>query len=141
MAVYKKPTKDDAELLIRLMQLGNTPQMEQAMVWMMSDLQAKSYEEFHEKNPDGSPGEQNFSRVMTQFELAGALISHGILNENLYFDTSGIGFVWEKLGPIAEGMRKSMSPALWENAVWLAERQKKWARTVWKPNLAWKRAR
>ena len=30
------------------------------------------------------------------------------------------------------------SEALWENAVWLAERQKQWSKTVWKANLAWK---
>jgi hypothetical protein len=66
-------------------------------------------------------------------------VSHGLLNENLYFDMSPIGFVWEKVAPIVNGARKT-SPQLWENVVWLAERQKKWTKTVWKPKLAWKTA-
>lgn len=141
MATYKKPTKDDAEILLRLMKMNDTPQMEEAMDWFDSGFKAKTHAEFKEKYPEGSPGAKHFNRVMTQFELAGALVSHGILNENLYFDVSGIGFIWEKLGPIVEGARKEMSPMLWENAAWLAERQKKWSRTVWKPDMAWKRAK
>lgn len=135
---YKKPTKDDAELLIKLMELSATPQVEAAMAWIDKELDAKDYAEFKAKYPMGSEGNKHFSWVMANFELAGALLSHGILNENLYFDVSGIGFLWERLGPIAEGMRRDVSPALWENTVWLAARQKEWTKTVWKPNLSWK---
>jgi hypothetical protein len=51
---------------------------------------------------------------------------------------SGIGFIWPKLENIVTGMRKEMDESLWENAVWLANRQKQWKKEVWRPNLAWK---
>jgi hypothetical protein len=139
MATYKKPTAQDAELLIKLMQMGSRAENQAAMAWFSSDFKAKNYSEFKKKYPDGSPGDQYFGRLMAQLELEGVLVSHGLLNENLYFDMSGIGFMWERVGPIVAGMRKEMSSNLYENAVWLAERQKKWAKTVWKPNLVWKK--
>jgi len=142
LAAYKRPTKDDAELLMRMMEMSSSnPRMEQAMTWFSDEFKTKDYAEFKEKYPAGSPGSNYFGMMVGQFELAGALVSHGLLNENLYFDMSGIGFVWDKLGPIVEGQRKEMGSALWENAVWLAARQKKWSKSVWKPNLAWKRAK
>jgi hypothetical protein len=140
VATYKNPTKEDAALLIQLLKMNNNnPQMENAMKWFDKDLNAKTYAEFKEKFPEGSEGNQYFNMILGNYELAGVLVSHGLLNENLYFDMSPIGFIWEKVAPIVEGARKEMSPQLWENAVWLAERQKKWLKTVWKPNLAWKK--
>jgi len=140
MAAYKRPTKDDADLLIRMMEMSSNSRMQEAMTWFDKEFKAKNYAEFKEKYPMGSPGNDHFGMIVGQFELAGVLVSHGLLNENLYFDFSGIGFVWDRLGAIIEGQRKEMGPALWENAVWLAERQKKWSKSVWKPKLAWKRA-
>jgi hypothetical protein len=138
MAAYKRPTKDDAELYLRMVALSSNPRMQEAMTWFNKEFKAKDYAEFKEKYPMGSPGNDYFGMIVGGFEVAGAFISHGLLNENLYFDLSGIGFIWDKLGPIIEGQRKEMGPALWENAVWLAERQKKWSKSVWKPKLAWK---
>ena len=60
------------------------------------------------------------------------------MNENLYFDFSAVGFMWEKVGKIVPEMQKEMDPSLWENAVWLAERQMEWKKEVWKPDLKWK---
>ena len=138
MAAYKKPTKRDAELYLNMMRAMSTPQMDQAWTWFMKDFKAKDYKEFKAKYPEGSQEHTNLSRVLSSLELEGALVSHGLLNENLYFDMSGLGFIWGKLAPVVTGWRKETSPALWENAVWLAERQKKWSKEVWKPDLKWK---
>ncbi len=140
MLTLKKPTKRDAELLLQMSETFNTPEMRDAMTWFMKDFSAKDYKEFKSKYPDGSPGDQNLGMMLGQFETAGVLVSHGLLNENLYFDVSGIGFVWPKVEKIVQGMQKEMGPALWENAVWLAQRQKWWAKNVWKPNQKWKKA-
>jgi len=78
------------------------------------------------------------SRILAQFEMAGVLISQGHLNENLYFDISPIGFLWPRFEKIIPGWRKDAGSALWENAVWLAERHEKWQKDVWKPDLKWK---
>jgi hypothetical protein len=134
----KKPTRRDAEILLKLMETFNTPQQQESGQWMMNEFSAKNYTEFKSKYPENSKEYGHVGNVLSAFETAGVLVSHGLLNENLYFDTSGIEFIWNKVGHLIPAMQKETSPALWENAVWLAERQKRWKKKVWKPNLKWK---
>jgi hypothetical protein len=134
----KRATKRDGEMLLRLYQTFNTPQQRESGDWFMKDFSAKDYKEFKSKYPMGSPEYGHVIDVLSTIETAGVLVSHGLLNENLYFDASGLGFVWDKIGRIIPEWQKETSPALWENAVWLAERQKQWMKKIWKPNLKWK---
>ena len=137
----KKPTKDDAEIFLMLTQTFRGTESDEGMQWFLSEFNVKDYDEYKAKYPANSAGHRNVGNILGQFEVAGVLVSHGLLNENLYFDTSGIGFAWSKLEKVVQGMQKEMGPALWENAAWLAERQKQWAKDVWKPGLAWKQDR
>jgi hypothetical protein len=134
----KKATTKDAEILLRLLDTMNTPQMRDSMMWFGKEFSAKNYKEFKAKYPVGSEGLGHVSTILGSFELAGVLVSHGLLNEDLYFDVSSIGFFWGSFEKIIPGWQKEAGPALWENAVWLAARQKKWKKEVWKPDLAWK---
>lgn len=134
----KKPTKEDAELFLKMMESFSGPEMDKAFRWFVKDFDAKDYQDFIAKYPMSSEEYGHVSRVLSTLETAGVLVSHGLLNENLYFDASGIGFIWSRLEKIIPGWQKEAGPALWENAVWLAGRQKQWQKEVWKPNLAWK---
>ena len=136
-----KATKEDAELLLKLFQTTNTPENTEALNWFNREFKPqKNYKKFKAKYPPGSKGSDSVGRVLGTFETAGVLISQGLLNENLYFDVSGIGFLWPQLAPIIPGWQKEAGGNLWENAVWLAERQKWWQKNVWKPGLKWKTA-
>ncbi len=138
VSLVKKPTTKDAEILLQLLQTLDTPEARKSGMWFMKEFAAKDYQEFKSKYPEGSPEYTNVGDVLSGFELAGVLISHGLLNENLYFDTSAIGFVWPKIAHIIPEWQKDTSPALWENAVWLYERYQFWQKKVWKPNQKWK---
>ncbi len=136
-----KPTKEDAELLLRFFQTMNTPENNEAMSQFMRGFKTpKNYKKFKSKYPPGSPMFDAVSRVLSNFETAGVLVSQGLLNENLYFDLSSIPFMWPMVAPIIPGWQKEAGANLWENAVWLAERQKWWQKNVWKPGLKWKLA-
>ena len=134
-----KPTKQDAELLLKLVEL-NGSQYRESSRWVMTEFAAKDYAEFKKKYQVGSPEFTRVGDVLGFFELAGVLISNGLLNEDVFFDLSfGLTPLWKKLGPIVAGWQKDASPALWENAVWLAKRNERWQKKVWKPNLKWKK--
>jgi hypothetical protein len=133
-----KATAKDAEILLKLLDSFDTPESAAAMTWFQKDFSAKNYKEFKSKYPVGSQESNYLGRILGGFELAGVLVSHGILNEDLYFDMSGIQFVWDKIGKLIPDWQKEAGPELWENAVWLAQRQKQWRKEVWKPGLAWK---
>ena len=134
----KKPTREDAELLLQLFETFNTPQQNESGMWFTKEFSAKDYEEFKSKYPVGSKEWGRVGDVLGSLEMAGVLISHGLLNENLYFDASGVEFIWGKIGHIIPEWQKDAGPAIWENAAWLAERQKQWKKKVWKPNQKWK---
>ena len=134
-----KPTREDAELLLRFFQTTSTPENLKAMEWFAKEFKTpKNYKKFKSKYPPGSTGFNNIGRILSNYETAGVLVSQGLINENLYFDLSAIGFVWPQLAPIIPGWQKEAGANLWENAVWLAERQKWWLKNVWKPGLKWK---
>lgn len=134
----KRATAEDARILLQLLEIHNSPQWQEAMTWFTKEFSAKNYQEFKSKYPEGSEGAMHVGQILGSFETAGVFVSHGLLNEDLYFDLSGIGFMWKKLEKIVSGMQKETDPSLWENAAWLAERQKQWKKDVWKPSLAWK---
>lgn len=134
----KKATTKDAEILLKLLSTTDTPMMQQSMTWFSTEFSAKNYKEFKSKYPMGSEGMRHLSVVLSSFELAGVLISQGLLSEDLYFDMSSIGFIWPQVEKIIPDWQKEAGAALWENAAWLAQRQKQWKKEVWKPGLKWK---
>lgn len=133
------PTREDARLILKLVEIGQSDVQREAFRWVTTEFSAKDYAEFVEKYPHGSKEGGQVSAVLGFFETAGVLVSHGVLNEDLFFDLSfGIDPVWEKLGPILPGWQRATMPALWENAIWLHKRYKTWQKKVWMPNLKWK---
>lgn len=135
-----KPTKQDADLLLKLVELFGHGERREAGRWIMTEFAAKDYAEFKKKYPEGSPEYLKVTDVLGFFETAGVLVSNGLLNEDVFFDLSfGLSMVWKKLGPIVAGWQKATGPSLWENAAWLAKRQERWQKKVWKPNLKWKK--
>jgi hypothetical protein len=133
------PTTEDAKLILKLVRIGQSDVQREAFRFVTTEFSAKDYAEFAEKYPHGSKESQQVGTVLGFFETAGVLVSHGLLNEDIFFDLSfGLDPVWEKLGPILPGWQKATMPALWENAIWLHRRYVAWRKNVWTPNLKWK---
>lgn len=133
------PTTEDAKLILKLVEIGQSEPQRAASRWVTSEFSAKDYAEFEQKYPPGSEEAERVGMVLGFLETIGVLVSHGLLNENLVFDLSfGMDPVWEKLGPIIPGWQKATIPALWENAIWLHKRYVAWRKNVWTPGLKWK---
>lgn len=134
-----KPTHRDAELLLKLVELYGSPHIQESRNWFIREFSAATYEEFKKKYPEGSLEYTHITNLLGFFETVGVLVTHGLLNESLFFDLSfGFELIWRKVGPIVSEWQKATTPALWENAVWLAGRSQVWAKKVWKPGLKWK---
>lgn len=139
VASMGRPTKQDADLLLKLVELIRSPDIQESRKWFLREFAAPSYEEFKKKYPEGSVEYAHITNLLGFFEIAGVLVTHGLLNEDLFFDTSfGFPQYWRKIGPIITEWQKATTPALWENAVWLANRGEAWAKNVWRPGLKWK---
>ncbi len=132
-----KPTRGDAELMIRLLGLLQSADQVEARRWFFKEFKAKDFAEFDKSYPQNSEERRKVSSVLGFFETVGVFVSRGLLNEDLFFDLSfGIEPVYRKVARIIPGWQKqAKSPALWENVQWLAERAEIWSKTVWKPKV------
>jgi hypothetical protein len=129
-----KPTSEDAHLLIELVKLSTTDRSVKAYRWFFTEFVPKKitdYVEYRRQYPMGSEESGHIGEIMGWYELAGALVENGLLNENLLFDAAPPPkFFWEALKPIIYGERAEMKePRIGENFELLYERSKKWEKT------------
>jgi hypothetical protein len=81
-----RPTREDAQLLFRILDHIGSPRFQEARSWFLSEYSAASYAEFVRKYPEGSPGYSNVTYLIGFYEFLGSLMSFGLLNEDLFFD-------------------------------------------------------
>jgi hypothetical protein len=136
-----KPTHQDAEIVFSMLSHLRTEKFQEARGWLLRDYSATDYAEFKRKYPMGSEEYNRVTFVLGFFEVIATLITHGLFNEDLFFDI-GFGFntYWDKVKAVIPGWRKDTVPNLWENLEWLADRSDVWAKAVWKPGMKWKAA-
>jgi hypothetical protein len=76
-------------------------------LWFLDELDANNYKEYHEKYSAVSKEKSHFIAVYGLFELSGTLISHGLINPDIFFDIFNPGPFWHKAKPIVDGMRET----------------------------------
>jgi hypothetical protein len=99
----------------------------EAVLWFLEEFDANSYEEYVEKYSGASVGRSHFVAVCGFFELSGVLISHKMIDQNLYFDMFNPTPFWQKAKFVLEGMRIKM-PHIYENFEALNDRRLKWTK-------------
>jgi hypothetical protein len=97
----------------------------EAVLWFLEEFEANSYEEYVEKYSGASVGRSHFVTVCGFFELSGVLISHKMIDQNLYFDMFNPTPFWQKAKFVLEGMRIKR-PYIYENFEALNDRRLKW---------------
>ena len=99
----------------------------EAVLWFLEEFEANSYEEYVEKYSGASVGRSHFVTVCGFFELSGVLISHKMIDQNLYFDMFNPTPFWQKAKFVLEGMRIKR-PHIYENFEALNDRRLKWTK-------------
>jgi hypothetical protein len=104
----KKPTANDAQLILELYKLRTEPVMRAARKFMVGDFWPQNYQEFTAMMTSFGT-EQNawFRQVLTYWNMAAAMVIQGAVNEELFFATNGEPyFLWAKLGQYIPQARK-----------------------------------
>jgi broad specificity phosphatase PhoE len=122
-----EPTKQDAQILLTLMELDMSEPMREARKWLRTQPEGLSLDEFEAKFPRGSDGWESLTNLAIYWETVGSLIRRGLLDEGLAFDTFLDAPPWAKLKGIVLGRRaKENAPAEGENLEWVAGRARSW---------------
>ena len=88
-----KPTHEQAQLQLQVYDLRREARLRQARDWFQKNYHAETFEEAMRIGMPGTEGGTNVGMVIGYWEQACALLNHGLLHEDLFFETNG-EFQW-----------------------------------------------
>jgi hypothetical protein len=103
----KKPTAEDAQIIMRLYDLRREHEMRKARAWFAGFWPRNADEVVRVIN--GADPQENawFRQVTGYWEMAASFVLRGALNEELFFDSGGeMWFVLSKVRPFLKEIRE-----------------------------------
>jgi hypothetical protein len=106
------PTHEQAQLQLKFYDLRREARLRQARDWFSTNYFADNFDEAMKIAPMGTEAGTSYMMVVSYWDQACAYLNHGLLNEDLFFETSGeFFFVWERVKPaIKEGRKRFSNP-------------------------------
>jgi hypothetical protein len=124
-----KPTHEQAQLHLQVYDLRREEKLRQARDWFQQNFRAQTFDDAMRIAPPGTQNGAFVGMVIGYWEQAAALLNYGLLNEDLFFETSGEFFgVWELLKPVVPEFRKRFADKnLLANLEKAAQRYEAWS--------------
>jgi hypothetical protein len=124
-----KPTHEQAQLHLQVYDLRREPRLRQARDWFQQNYHAQTPEEAMRIAAPGTENGTFFGMVIGYWEQACALLNYGLLNDDLFFETSGEFFVvWEAVKPVITQFREQFgNPTMLTNLEKTANRYEEWS--------------
>ncbi len=102
-----KPTHEQAQLHLQVYDLRREARLRQARDWFFKNYIVDSFDDAMRIAAPGTEGGAFAGMVLGYWEQACALLNYGLLNEDLFFETSGEFFgVWELVKPVVPQFRE-----------------------------------
>jgi hypothetical protein len=103
----EKVTPEQAQLQLQLYDLRREAKLRLARDWFFARYFADSMEEGNKLTPPGSDENAYMRMVVSYWEQACALMNHGALNRELFFELNGEFFaVWERMKKVVPQFRE-----------------------------------
>lgn len=121
------PTYDDADMLLRLLEVFLSEPVASARQFMQTVRDGRTYDELRQEYPPGSLQHRHINTFMVFWETVGSLLKHGLLNENLAFDTFLDAPPWPKMEAAITSLREERNNELeGENIEYAYRRAEEW---------------
>ena len=102
-----KPTHEQAQLHLQVYDLRREARLRQARDWFFKNYIVSTLDDAMRIAAPGTEGGAFAGMVVSYWEQACALLNHGLLHEDLFFETSGEFFgVWEMVKGIVPQARE-----------------------------------
>jgi hypothetical protein len=116
----RKPTADDARLILELYDLRREAEMRKARNWWLVTFWPQTADEFIKIASNLETQENNWLRqVGGYWDMAAAMVLHGAIHPDLFLEGGVSGemfFIYAKIQPILKDLRETMqSPGLFSN--------------------------
>ena len=103
----KKATAEDAKIMMRLYDLRREPEMRKARAWYAGWWPRSADDVLKVMQAAGTQENAWFRQVNGYWDMAASFVLHGVVNESLFFDSSGeLWFVLAKLRPFLSEVRQ-----------------------------------
>lgn len=107
------PTHEQGQLQLQLFEARREPRLRQARDWFQANYFVENFEEAFRVAGPGTENGLNFIMTVSYWDQACAYLNHGLLHEDLFFETTGEFFaVWERVKPIIKDARERFSNKL-----------------------------
>ncbi len=106
-------TAQDAELILKLYELRTEATMRKARTFTIMEFFPQSAADIQALFADREHPERNayFRQATSYWDMAAAMVNHGTIDRELFFDTNGEFFaIWAKVGDFIEDLRKFFGP-------------------------------
>lgn len=124
-----KPTRDDALLLLRAMELAALSKTPNAFAFAARKDFTGDYKKFTRDHPPGSAMYRKATQIAIYFEGLGTMWKHGLINEDLLFDWIYVHGAWERMQGLVLGARAAAGePRLGENFEAMAKASAAWGK-------------
>jgi hypothetical protein len=108
-----KPTYEQADLQLKIFDLRREARLRQARDWFNQNFFPTTLDDAMRIAPMGTEPGTFFMMVVSYWDQACAYLNHGLLHEDLFFETNGeFFFIWERVKPTIEEGRKRYSNPL-----------------------------
>jgi hypothetical protein len=126
-----KPTHEQAQLHLQVYDQRREPKLRQARDWFFKNYFVENLEDAMQLAAPGTEGGAYVGMVLGYWEQACALLNSGLLNEDLFFKTSGEFFgIWERCKAIVPEARKKFAyPPYLAEIEKAAQRYEAWTRS------------
>jgi hypothetical protein len=108
-----KPTFEQGQLHLQLFEQRREARLRQARDWFFKNYNVDSFDDAMRIAAPGSEGGTLTMMVLSYWEQACAFLNHGLLHEDLFFETTGEFFgVWEAVKPVIGEFREKFNNKL-----------------------------
>src|SRR5208337_5515567 len=106
-ATMAKPTHEQAQLHLQIYDMRREARLRQARDWFFKNFFADNLDDWMRIAAPGTENGALSMMVLSYWEQACAFLNHGLLHEDLFFETNGEFFgVWERVKPIVPQSRE-----------------------------------
>lgn len=106
----KKPTVEEARLILELYNLRREPEMRKARQWWVAQFWPKDADDFVKLGMTMGTEENNWMRqVLSYWGIALSFVANGVLSEKLFFEPAFCGelyFIFAKVRPLLKDLRE-----------------------------------